>query len=170
MRPSLWITFVAASLLCGSVQAEIYKWKDEKGVVHYSNSVPPNRSARPIDTSGSRISVYKPVKPTEAQLADLQDYLRYRQQLSLVEAGTPSFGPASIPDPYPGWYAQCEREMFADCDDPRALSSRYGGAYPWNVYPQVVVGSRLAPPRYPVPVVPGRAFPTRAGAAKTRHS
>jgi len=148
---------VAAALMCGVAQAELYKWVDEHGTVNYSNLAPRNRSSQTVDPADSRITVYTPVKPSADELARMEEERRFRQHLALAEAQSPHAAGGGGYDPYPGWYAQCVNEMWADCDDPRTLATRYGAAY-WGL-PPVVVGARRysngISPLYP----PGRYHP-----------
>ena len=132
MRYVHWMMSAALALGCSAVSADVYKWVDEKGTINYSNAEPPSRAgATRLDPSNPRLTVYKAVPPTAEEVARLEEYLRFRQTLAVAEQAARS-APAAA-DPYQGWYQQCVYEMWADCDDPRALITRYGTAL-WGFY------------------------------------
>jgi len=138
MRYVQWMLSAALAAGCCAANADVYKWVDEKGTINYSNTEPPARAgATRLDPSNPRLTVYKAVPPTEDEVARLNEYLHFRQTLAIAEQAARS-GPSSV-DPYAGWYQQCVGEMWADCDDPRTLITRYGTAL-WG-FP-VVVGAR----------------------------
>lgn len=142
---------VALALGCSSVSADVYKWVDDKGVVNYSNSEPPpSVGATRLNENNPRVSVYKAVQPTPEQLAQLDRYLRFREQMQLIEQA--AYGGVQVADPYPGWYAQCQFEMWADCDDPRTLNTRYSNPI-WG-YPPIVAGAGFRAPSPPPMAVP----------------
>ena len=47
------IAALVATLACLGAAAEVYKWVDEKGVTHYSESPPPDRKATRVETGPS---------------------------------------------------------------------------------------------------------------------
>ena len=59
VRGSLGVLFAATFVSAGAIDAaEIYKWKDEKGVVHYSNTPPPQGTdATVLDENKGKVSV-----------------------------------------------------------------------------------------------------------------
>lgn len=53
---TLYLSSVAALLLLAAGMSnaqQIYKWKDERGITHYSESVPPNTTAQIMDFTNS---------------------------------------------------------------------------------------------------------------------
>ena len=88
---------LAAALGAPAVQAETYKWVDEKGVVNYSNAPPPSaKSAKALKIVEERISVYQ-ADPGLARLADVYRRLDliesdYRQR----QAYLPNYAAASL--------------------------------------------------------------------------
>ncbi len=137
MRYAAMLVMAVLGLGCSAAGAEVYKWVDEKGTVNYSNTAPPaNSGATMLDPNNPRVTFYKPVHPSEEELARLDEYMRFRRSMLLAEEASRGGGVA-VADPYPGWYQQCVFEMWADCDDPRALTTRYGNPL-WG-YPAVAV-------------------------------
>jgi len=149
--------------------AEIYKWKDEKGVVHYSNTPPPkDANASVLDESKGKVSVvpaYKaPDAPRGANDAELQERVRRLERDLERERQSQSAAAQSQSDAYARWRADCLAQRRSDCDDPSAAGVPVygeGGYY----YPQVVrppgTGPALpnrpsgAPPGYTVGPGPG---------------
>jgi hypothetical protein len=154
--------------------AQIYKWTDERGSVHYSNSPPPNGVAatqvRPVE---ERASVY-PATPapsaSEEQLRRRVDALEQqldseRRNRSIAQAD------AAQQDEQARRRAleECERQRRVDCDRPEVIMN--------GPPPAVVVGParrRVEKVVVPVPVKPAPApnagirMPTPARAATMR--
>jgi len=146
-------SILAAAVLalgCSTVSADVYKWVDDKGVVNYSNSEPPaSVGATRLNENNPHVSFYKAVPPTPEQLAQLDRYTRFREQMQMIEQASYGAG-VPVADPYPGWYQQCKMEMWADCDDPRALSTRYDNPL-WG-FPRVIgAGPRFGTVPFPPP-------------------
>jgi hypothetical protein len=172
-RALLLMGFMLAAT-CGAARADVYKWVDANGVVNYGDAPPKAQAATALPGGDSHITVYSPVPPSPRDLAQLDAEQRLRQSLRIIEAQQAPMVAAAAPyDPGADWYARCMREMFADCDDPRALVTRYGGGYAggyvsgyvsgygngyWGApVPAVVVGARSAvvtPPPYRRPHPP----------------
>lgn len=158
-------TFMWAS---GSDAADIYKWTDEKGVVHYSNTPPPKgASATVLDESKGKVSVvpaYKAPDSASAAGSDpaLQDRVRRLERELEQERQSQSASTQSQAGAYAEWRAQCLAQRRTDCDDPNAaVAPVYGGDY---YYPPQVVrppgrpinpGTPGAPPGYTVGPGPG---------------
>jgi Domain of unknown function (DUF4124) len=159
----------AAAFMCaGAIDAsEIYKWKDEKGVVHYSNTPPPKGAdATVLDESKGKVSVvpaYKPPDGTPVQGGDpaLQDRVRNLERQLEQERQSQSAAAQSQADAYSQWRAQCLAQRRTDCDDPNAAVAPVDSGYP---VPQVVrppgrpirpSASSGAPPGYTVGPGPG---------------
>lgn len=139
-------------------QSDVYKWVDTNGKVHYSGDPPLNTSGTPIGTAtridSTNVSTYHPdpatvysnipPAPGTAAAPGYQVSSRPGTQSAPQPSNTSNgFGPSDAQ--LAAWRAQCEREMWADCDDPRALITRYGGAV--YAYPPVVVlGGALRAP------------------------
>lgn len=66
MTPSTLIRPLALSALlvvtASDASAELYRWTDEKGVVNYSNALPPKSKARDVALVENRLSTYTPDK------------------------------------------------------------------------------------------------------------
>jgi hypothetical protein len=142
MRYAGWMVAAAAIIGCNGVGADVYKWVDDKGVVNYTNTAPAaNRNVTKLDPSNPRVSFYKSVPASPEELTRLEEALRFRQVLELAEETNQAAGVRVI-DPYPGWYQQCMFELWGDCNDPRALNTRY--ANPLWGYP---LGAAIGAPR-----------------------
>src|SRR5712671_3518531 len=111
----------------GPAQAQIYKWVDEAGKTHYSDTAPVGR--KKIDTVADRISVYAP-DPTllaraaatagsDPVLSDRVDRLErqlHAERLARQQYELASFTQAA--------YERCVSERRVDCDP-------YGGTMPY---------------------------------------
>jgi Domain of unknown function (DUF4124) len=168
MNRRLKITLgVAAWLMCafisvGSVHAaEIYKWKDEKGVVHYSNTPPPKGTdSSVLDESKGKVSVvpaYKPPDGAAPPSSDpaLQDRVRQLERQIDQERRTESSASQSQADAYQRWRADCLAQRRTDCDNPDAAVAPVYGDYPVPVAPVVRPPGRPVRPSYPNVVPPG---------------
>ncbi|MBS1216008.1 MAG: hypothetical protein H6R20_982 [Proteobacteria bacterium] len=143
---------VAAAPVAGQ---QVYKWVDETGRVHYSNSPPPSGAAR-----GSVQSVAPKVSTMPAPTIDQdaardrreQDLQRRVDQLEREQAAqqrapaTPSQSSAAAEaEAVRQWREQCRANRGTDCEGTPYYEPSYGSYYP---YPPVVrppVGNR--PPR-----------------------
>ena len=79
MNPNLLLAL--GLLLCAApTSAQMYKWVDDKGVTHYSESPPPGRKAQQVQTTPSSPSPSTTPKPAEpaATWADKERALRQR--------------------------------------------------------------------------------------------
>lgn len=168
--PGTLTLFVAAALLAleTSHADEIYKWKDEKGVVHYSNTPPPQGAgATVLDESKGKVSVvpaYKPPSAAPGTGSDpaLQDRVRRLERELDQERQSQSAATQNQTQTYEQWREQCLAQRRTDCDDPGAAAAPVYDGYPG---PQVVrpppgrpIGSRGstgAPPGYTVGPGPG---------------
>jgi Domain of unknown function (DUF4124) len=167
--PSTLTLVVAAALVSLDTldAAEIYKWKDDKGVVHYSNTPPPQgSSATVLDESKGKVSVVPAYKPPPAAPGAgndpaLQDRVRRLERELDQERQSQSAATQNQTQTYDQWRAQCLAQRRTDCDDPGAAAPVYDGYYPG---PQVVRppgppigsgGSSGAPPGYTVGPGPG---------------
>ena len=158
---------VAAAPVAGQ---QVYKWVDETGRVHYSNSPPPSGAAR-----GSVQSVAPKVSTMPAPTIDQdaardrreQDLQRRVDQLEREQAAqqrapaTPSQSSAAAEaEAVRQWREQCRANRGTDCEGTPYYEPSYGSYYP---YPPVVrppVGNRpgfpsVVPPGYTVGPGPG---------------
>ncbi len=148
--------------------SEIYKWKDEKGVVHYSNSPPPQgANATVLDESKSKVSVVPAYKPPEGALGSagdpaLQDRVRRLERELDQERQSQSAAAQSQASAYEQWRAQCLEQRRTDCDNPNAaVAPIYSGFPPAQVVRPpgrpINPGSPgiIAPPGYTVGPGPG---------------
>ena len=95
---------LAALLLAPLAHAETYKWVDEKGVVNYSNTPPPN--AKNAATVPERISNYAP-DPSLTQAIDVNRRLDaaesewlQRQWLMAMKQATPPAPATDVANTY----------------------------------------------------------------------
>lgn len=160
---TLGLLLAAAFVSTGAINAaEIYKWKDEKGVVHYSNTPPPQgTNATVLDESKGKVSVVPAYKAPDGAAgssndAALQDRVkRLERQLEQERASQQQQQQTSSQadvDAYARWRAECLAQRRTDCDDPNAA------AVPVYGYPgPTVVGPPARPvkPAYPSVVPPG---------------
>jgi Domain of unknown function (DUF4124) len=164
-RRSKIILGVAAWLMCACISvgsahaAEIYKWKDEKGVVHYSNTPPPKGTdASVLDESKGKVSVvpaYKPPDGAPPPGSDpaLQDRVRQLERQVEQERQSQSSASQNQSEAYERWRADCLAQRRTDCDNPGAAVGPVYGDYP--VAPVVRPPGRPVKPSYPNVVPPG---------------
>ena len=152
-------------------QSDVYKWVDANGKVHYSGDPPLNAAGAPASGAtridSTNISTYHPdpatvysnIPPPPGSAAPSGYQISSRPPGQEPAAASISPGATRHSDAdLAAWRAQCEREMWADCDDPRTLITRYGSgvyAYP----PVVVIGGALRPPALNSPRAPITAQP-----------
>jgi len=115
-----------------SIATDVYKWVDENGVRHYSDSAPEDRASEKMEPGLSKLTVIPmpkfvapaPRLPTTASRgsghppADPITFIEYTapsEETKLAE-----------------WRTQCIVERWVDCDDRRALYARYGTMADWG--------------------------------------
>jgi Domain of unknown function (DUF4124) len=163
-RGSRIIPCAAASLIAfafslGPANAsEIYKWKDEKGVVHYSNTPPPKgTNSSVLDESKGKVSVVPAYKPPESATPSgdpaLQDRVRQLERQVEQERQSQSSTSQSQAEAYERWRADCQAQRRTDCDNPGAAVAPVYGDYP--VAPVVRPPGRPVKPSFPNVVPPG---------------
>ncbi len=111
--------FIAALLIAAAalpVQAEVYKWVDEKGKVTYTNVPPPDTAgkAEPVEEKISVMGMDPAVRAAaerrfaaQAQAEELE-WQRRQQAMLMQQATQPAPAPASdsyTPPYYPAYYA-----------------------------------------------------------------
>ncbi len=148
---------------------QVYKWVDENGRVHYSNSPPPSGAARgSVQAVEPKVSTMPAprVDPNAAQARREQDLQRRVDQLEREQAAqqraatTPSRSAAAEEEAIRQWREQCRANRGTDCDGTPYYEPTYGSYYP---YPPVVrppIGNRpgfpsVVPPGYTVGPGPG---------------
>ena len=139
---SLVVTLLGAG--SGLAHAQIYKWVDEAGKTHYSDTAPAGR--KKIDTVADRISVYAPdpsllarAAATAAPDPALSDRVdRLERQLQAERLARQQYELASFTQ---AAYERCLADRRVDCD-------AYGGTMPY-AGPIAVVPVRH---RRPMPV------------------
>jgi hypothetical protein len=152
--------FISA-ISMGATGAEIFKWKDEKGVVHYSNSPPPKGTeATVLDESKSNVSVVPGYKPPDGATVPgsdpaLQDRVRRLERELDQERQSQSAAAQSQADAYAKWRAECLAQRGTDCDDPNAAGTPIYGGYPYPGPPVVRPPGRPDRPRPPSGAPPG---------------
>lgn len=161
LRSAIGPAVLLAAGCLGSIAtdaAEIYKWKDEKGVVHYSNTPPPkDANASVLDESKGKVSVVPAYKaPDGAAKSDaaLQDRVRRLERDLERERQSQSAASQSQSDAYARWREECLAQRRSDCDDPNAaVAPVYGeGGY---YYPPVVRPPGPSRPNRPSGAPPG---------------
>lgn len=137
--------------------AQVYKWTDERGGVHYGNKPPPNaRNVSPMSMDNGRVSVVPGITPeTVNTTSDQRRIDRLERELDAerrvnraAQGGTLS---------YQAWREQCLAERRVDCDDPNR-----GTAWvpDYGVVPVYPVPPVVRPPiNRPVPVPPQQQQP-----------
>jgi len=158
---------IAGALLAGALlviapasaqQSGIYKWKDEKGVVHYSNTPPPEGTkATVLDESKSKVSVVPAIQMPAQPAAGADSQLKNRVQRLERELEDERRGQAAASqaqsEAYQRWREECLKQRRLDCDDPSAAASPiYGYPAPPVVRPP---GTRPPRPDSPSAVPPG---------------
>ena len=118
MRAPLTLLAVVASLAWTPVQAEVYKWVDKQGKVHYSDQAPKGVRMRSIE---DRLSLYSPepalaqALQRRAQFQPTQDS-RAAQLERQLQAERLARRPSSLADQRAQAYQQCLAEGRTDCD------------------------------------------------------
>ncbi|WP_169307140.1 DUF4124 domain-containing protein [Ferrimonas sediminicola] len=57
-------TLLLLLLLCAQGQAAIYRWVDDRGVIHYGDLPPPGQAEPVTLTPGNRVTLHAPILPT----------------------------------------------------------------------------------------------------------
>ena len=84
---SFWAyAFAAAALAPVASGAEVYKWVDEKGVTHYSESPPDTGQAKRVDIAPSPPSATRPPVDWKAKEAEVRRQ-RLRKEQADAQAG-----------------------------------------------------------------------------------
>src|SRR3954470_2175562 len=141
--------FVAALLVVGACHAQIYKWTDDRGLVHYSSTPPTNGEAtRRIEAVDERVTIYSASTSAgqdERELAlrrrvdaleeELNSQRRSRDRVALADDSNDERRRREL--------EECQRQRRVDCDRPEVIQNGAPVA--------VVIGARR---RVPVPVQP----------------
>ena len=74
--------FIVLLLLCSTftIQAELYKWIDEKGVTHYSDKAPAHLKADDISTRLNKLNISSPLSSPELMLRQAEQKDEERKQ------------------------------------------------------------------------------------------
>src|SRR5713101_559906 len=116
---SLVVILLAAA--GGPAHAQIYKWVDEAGKTHYSDTAP--AGGRKVDTVADRISVYAPdpsiaraaaTAGSDPALSDRAD--RLERQLHAERLARQQVELASFPQASQAAYERCLSDRRVDCD------------------------------------------------------
>jgi hypothetical protein len=136
------------------VHAQVYKWTDERGGVHYSNSPPPDSiaPAKVATIPDNKVSTYAPLAaPVPPADAALKNRVEALEQELASERRTRGGSTASASDERRrAELEECARQRRVDCDRPEVLPA---GAAPFVV---------VAPPRRRSAIVPTLPVPARA--------
>ena len=152
-RTTLLAVMAALSAaLMATAHAQVYKWTDERGGVHYSNSAPPEGvTAAKIATIAEKVSTYAPL-PAPAPTVDaaLKNRVDALEQELASERRSRSGSGASGDDRRRAEAEECARQRRVDCDRPEVL--------PAGTAPVFVV----AAPRRRSAIVPTLPVPPKA--------
>ena len=126
---SLGLVLAGVLLSAATIDAaEIYKWRDDKGIVHYSNTPPPQGTdASVLDENKGKVSVVPAYRAPDGAAdgdAALQDRVR-RLERQLEQERTSqqqTISPQADADAYARWRADCLAQRRTDCDDPGAAA------------------------------------------------
>ena len=121
---------ILLAVASGSAHAQIYKWVDEAGKTHYSDTAPMD-GKRP-DTVSDRISVYAPdpallaraAAPTDPALSNRVDGLERQLHAERLAQARHQAELASFMQASQSVYERCVAERRVDCD-------AYGGTMPY---------------------------------------
>lgn len=80
---SLLVVSVLSFAFAAPVSAEIYKWTDTRGVVHYTNTRPANQSVELVREN--QLSIVAPLKPSAEEVRALNERLLNRRINRLEE-------------------------------------------------------------------------------------
>lgn len=154
MIAGLWAAWPAA--------AQTYKWVDERGATHYSNTRPtlgilPGR----IDPVAERVTVYTPDEPLKRAIeerrreeaASRQD--GRKRELEPLARGTAAGGGSSV-------YERCLSERRVDCDPLAAAPAGYVERFPIYL-PVYLAGAAKRGPGPQGAVAPGSYVEPRVG-------
>jgi hypothetical protein len=145
--PIVFLAALVAPLAAAPAWADaIYKWVDEQGVMHYSNSRPADPSQKAEVVAEDRISTYQsPPAPTRTASQARDDYLARRVDMLERELASQGRTAGSYSDSdargMQTAYEQCLADRRVDCD------TGYGYGSPYVVYG--------------APLLPGRRFAGR---------
>jgi hypothetical protein len=135
----------AILLLSGAAQAEIYKWTDAEGKVHYSNSRPPGDQAQAV--SEDKLSVI-PMQSTSPQtLKSMEDRMERREKDLIQERAIAAQIPAEpqtqepyryADSPYDPYYPYGLRNPYPDKKSRRHKDQPQVGPGPYGIGGQYV--------------------------------
>ena len=90
---------VLALAAAAPAAADVYKWIDQEGKVHYGDTPPPNSAARRVDVRNEPVVGGKPERAPPSQQAPVE---LAPMEKAPVESGRPAESPASaLPQPAP---------------------------------------------------------------------
>jgi hypothetical protein len=164
LHPAKLVASVAMVLAVSAapvVAQQVYKWVDETGRVHYSNSPPPSSAARgSVQTVEPKVSTM-PAPAVDQDAARDQREQELRNRVDQLErergqqqgtATTPSRSAAAEAEAVRQWREQCRANRGTDCDGTPYYDPAYGSYYP---YPPVVRPPVANRPGFPNVVPPG---------------
>ncbi len=115
-----------------SIAADIYKWFDENGVRHYSDSAPEDRKSEKMESGLSKLTVIpmpRFVAPAPRLPVTASRGVEHSPAALITLAASEE---AKLAE----WRVQCIVERWVDCDDRRALYARYGTMADWGHGPR----------------------------------
>jgi hypothetical protein len=157
--PGIALAWICGMVLCSPAAAQIYKWVDDQGKVHYSDNPPANqqnpKGVKILDDRSPYVSVYEtpPRQPATEEVEALRQEVHqlHREIESTRElALTP---PAPSASELAAAYERCIAERRVDCD-----------SHPEEYYYPEIVGYVGYPPvvgwRPGRPALPPRPHPS----------
>jgi len=151
---ALCVGLLLASAAAIAQQSSIYKWTDDRGGVHYSNSPPPEGTkATVLDESNSKVSVVPATKPPDAASApdpQLQSRVQRLERELEDERRAQAAAAQAQSEAAQRAREECLAQRRTDCDNPYAAPSPVYG------YPAPAV---IRPPRPVKPIAPAPPKP-----------
>ena len=145
---------LSASLVAvaAHASAEVYKWIDEKGVVNYSNALPPKSKTRDIAVVENRLSTYTPDKDIIEAMQGARELRRSGRGAtsSDVDGARGARSNVAVLGPAPATrYDPCAGSADSDCQ----------AAFPYDAWPAFVGRQRVplfAQPQLPPGAIAGQ--------------
>ncbi|MCX7892014.1 MAG: DUF4124 domain-containing protein [Burkholderiales bacterium] len=168
-RAAMLLAALGLALAAPAAAQQVYKWVDETGRVHYSNSPPPQGAARgPVQSIEQKVTtVPSPVDQDavrdrrEQELRNRVEQLERERDRERAAAGAqPSYSAAAQAEAERRWREQCRANRGTDCEGTPYYEPAYGGVYPMPPVVRPPIANRpgfpsVVPPGYTVGPGPG---------------
>ncbi len=130
--------------------ADVFKWVDENGLTHYSDTPPDDQKAETMPPGLSKLTVVPAAKFVRPQSISPSSSIPQRSTETRQIDTHAAHRPIAVSEEVrlEAWRAQCVAERWVDCDDRRALYARYGTMADWGYAPrggQFVQSPRTGP-------------------------